>query len=164
MQHVIGRSCKKTLPKNAEASSHNELWWQESPVLIFFKVSWCIWHGELSCQSTFCSARAFQANVMNRAHFFLIPRSQQAYKYLQMAVSMLVDLGLDKEPENIREELSDALLRRDKFVNCRNGFCSTTPEARGARLGCFYLSSVSVLAVKLLLLTLADKLQVYAPR
>lgn len=81
-----------------------------------------------------------------------------------MAVSMLVDLGLDRESESIRENRPDVFLRRDDFVNYHNGFLSMNTEARGARLGCYYLSSVSVLARKLLLHTSADEFQAYAPR
>ncbi|KAK5743305.1 hypothetical protein LTR17_002783 [Elasticomyces elasticus] len=42
------------------------------------------------------------------SHHFATPRSQQAYRYLQLAISMLVDLGLDDEPNIITEKRGDA--------------------------------------------------------
>ncbi|KAL4783306.1 hypothetical protein BJX76DRAFT_368549 [Aspergillus varians] len=59
-------------------------------------------------------------------HFYLDPRSPQTYQYLQMAISMVVDLGLDQSTADQRTELGGP----DSREACR------------ADLGCFYLSSI----------------------
>ncbi|KAJ5382640.1 hypothetical protein N7517_000551, partial [Penicillium concentricum] len=61
-------------------------------------------------------------------HFNFVPGSQQAYQYLQIAISMVVDLHLDQEVADLleqRTELGDAYIR----------------EACRACLGCYYMSS-----------------------
>ncbi|KAL6231204.1 hypothetical protein BDW75DRAFT_233814 [Aspergillus navahoensis] len=57
-------------------------------------------------------------------HFYLDPRSQQTYQYLQMAISMVVDLGLE-------QRITDMI----KNQTCSREVCRTY-------LGCYYLSSV----------------------
>ncbi|KAL4975293.1 hypothetical protein BDW66DRAFT_160598 [Aspergillus desertorum] len=62
-------------------------------------------------------------------HFYLDPRNRQTYQYLQMAISMVVDLGLEQRIADMGE--SEA---------APDGFCGR--EACRAYLGCYYLSSL----------------------
>ncbi|KAK4866695.1 hypothetical protein LT330_008248 [Penicillium expansum] len=62
-------------------------------------------------------------------HFHLIPGSQQTYQYLQIAISMVIDLRVDQEATDLleqRTELGDTYTR----------------EACRAYLGCYYMSSL----------------------
>ncbi|KAJ5415116.1 hypothetical protein N7465_003811 [Penicillium sp. CMV-2018d] len=62
-------------------------------------------------------------------HFHFVPGSQQTYQYLQIAISMVIDLRLDQEAADLlekRTELGDAYIR----------------EACRAYLGCYYMSSI----------------------
>ncbi|RFU29496.1 hypothetical protein B7463_g6823, partial [Scytalidium lignicola] len=51
--------------------------------------------------------------------FHLIPRSQQIYRYLQIAISVLIDLGLDESVDNVLEERTDLLLH-DPSLRSKN--------------------------------------------
>ncbi|KAL5001032.1 hypothetical protein BDV10DRAFT_192527 [Aspergillus recurvatus] len=62
-------------------------------------------------------------------HFYLDPRSRQTYQYLQMAISMVVDLGLE-------QSIVDLI----KSQPTPSGVCSS--ETCRAYLGCYYLSSI----------------------
>jgi len=71
----------------------------------------------------------------------MVPRSQLIYRYLQMAISMVMDLHLDKDPSII--------VRRPDFganeIGLRLGqdeSLNRSREAFRAVLGCFYMSSV----------------------
>ena len=69
------------------------------------------------------------------------PRSQLIYRYLQVAVSMAVDLHLDTDPSVVVRQ-ADAYA--DEFglrVQCHKS-TNRSCEALRAALGCFYLSSV----------------------
>ncbi|KAH8690039.1 hypothetical protein BGW36DRAFT_306914 [Talaromyces proteolyticus] len=62
-------------------------------------------------------------------HFQFVPGSEQTYQYLQIAVSMVIDLRLDQEAADLleqRAELGDTYIR----------------EACLAYLGCYYMSSI----------------------
>ncbi|RAH70425.1 fungal specific transcription factor domain-containing protein [Aspergillus aculeatinus CBS 121060] len=62
-------------------------------------------------------------------HFSFIPGSQQAYQYLQIAISMVIDLRLDQQTADVveqRNELTDVYAR----------------DACRAYLGCYYMSSI----------------------
>ncbi|GFF22903.1 hypothetical protein IFM61606_08659 [Aspergillus udagawae] len=62
-------------------------------------------------------------------HFHFVPGSQQAYQYLQIAISMVIDLRLDQQAADLveqRTELSDTYIR----------------EACRAYLGCYYMSNI----------------------
>lgn len=64
-----------------------------------------------------------------RFHFDFVPRSQQTYRYLQIAISLAVDLRLDQKISVLldqQSELGDAY----NLESCR------------AYLGCYYMSSV----------------------
>ncbi|EEA25704.1 conserved hypothetical protein [Talaromyces marneffei ATCC 18224] len=61
--------------------------------------------------------------------FHFIPGSQQDYLYLQIAISMVIDLHLD-------QEAADLLERRTELGNIY------TREACRAYLGCYYLSGI----------------------
>lgn len=74
-----------------------------------------------------------QADLTARSQFYLIPRSQQAYKHLQMAIGMLVDLGLDDDPD---------VLHRQRLHMHTSDDGNRSVEAQRASFGCFYLSSV----------------------
>lgn len=73
----------------------------------------------------------------------MIPRSQQIYRYLQIAISLLIDLGLDQELDNVVKQRSDLLLC-DPSLRSRNGSSVDLLgiEGRRATLGCYYLSTM----------------------
>lgn len=77
-----------------------------------------------------------------RGHYHLVPRSQQAYKLLQMAISMHVDLGLQADAHNEGSTGSDTHSRA-LGLNAANDDSFIEPE-EGCRasLGCYYLSSM----------------------
>jgi hypothetical protein len=65
------------------------------------------------------------------------------YSLLQIAVSIVVDLGLDRLPEDVLEERPDLLLQDPSLRSNRSSldqYFST--EARRAALGCLHLSAV----------------------
>ncbi|KAL4811755.1 hypothetical protein BDW67DRAFT_171328 [Aspergillus spinulosporus] len=62
-------------------------------------------------------------------HFYLDPRSRQTYQYLQMAISMVVELDLEQKIADLIEGPTEP-----------GGLCSR--EACRAYLGCYYLSSL----------------------
>ncbi|CEL00477.1 hypothetical protein ASPCAL00077 [Aspergillus calidoustus] len=62
-------------------------------------------------------------------HFHFNPWSPQTYRYLQIAISMVVDLGLDKM-------VSDMM---DGSTECGDAY---SRDASRAYLGCYYISSV----------------------
>ena len=71
----------------------------------------------------------------------MTPRDQLIYRYLQVAVSMTVDLHLDTNP--------NIVARQSGFRSCGGALQLTCDksssrecEAFRAALGCFYLSSV----------------------
>ncbi|KAJ5670077.1 uncharacterized protein N7477_005440 [Penicillium maclennaniae] len=69
------------------------------------------------------------AAASSKFHFHFVPGSQQTYQYLQIAISMVIDLRLDQEVADLLEqqtELSDTNVR----------------EACRAYLGCYYMSSI----------------------
>ncbi|KAK3074893.1 hypothetical protein LTR53_002283 [Teratosphaeriaceae sp. CCFEE 6253] len=66
---------------------------------------------------------------------------QQAYRFMQLAISILVDMGLNENPRTILEKRSDAD-PKDSGVDV--GDDSESREASRTSLGCFYLSSVYV--------------------
>lgn len=65
------------------------------------------------------------------------------YSLMQMAVSVLVDLGLDQSPEHVLEERHDLHLHnptlRSNMPSLKLDFGI---EARRAALGCFHLSAL----------------------
>ncbi|KAL2796986.1 hypothetical protein BJX66DRAFT_323631 [Aspergillus keveii] len=62
-------------------------------------------------------------------HFYFNPWSPQTYRYLQLAISMVVDLGLDQMVSNM--------------INSNTGLDDTySRDACYAYLGCYYISSV----------------------
>ncbi|KGO65950.1 hypothetical protein PITC_021510 [Penicillium italicum] len=66
-------------------------------------------------------------------HFHFVPGSQQTYQYLQIGISMVIDLRLDQEAADLleqRTEMGDAYIR----------------EACRAYLGCYYISSIISMA------------------
>jgi hypothetical protein len=71
----------------------------------------------------------------------MVPRSQLIYRYLQMAISMVMDLHLDADPSIIVRQpdfgANETGLRlgQDESLN-------RSREAFRAVLGCFYMSSV----------------------
>lgn len=64
-----------------------------------------------------------------RFHFHFVPGSQQAYQYLQIAISMVIDLRLDHEAAELLEQRTEM---GDTYAQ----------EACCAYLGCYYMSSV----------------------
>jgi hypothetical protein len=78
-----------------------------------------------------------------RFQFHLVPRSQQIYRYLQIAISVMIDLGLDQKFDNVIQERSDLLLR-DPSLRSRNvsSVHLLGNEGRRATLGCYYLSTM----------------------
>ncbi|OQN96625.1 hypothetical protein B0A48_17055 [Cryoendolithus antarcticus] len=73
------------------------------------------------------------------SHYHIVPRSQQGYKLLQIAISLAVDLGLDDEPRKLRGkrvDISHGQRLHDGTVH------ETSTEAVRASLGCAYLSAL----------------------
>ncbi|KIW02787.1 hypothetical protein, variant [Verruconis gallopava] len=71
-------------------------------------------------------------------HFHLVPRSRRTYTYIQLAISIVIDLGLHEENGDINIDQrdrysSDPSSRPEGAELCSN-------EARRAYLGCYYLS------------------------
>ncbi|KAJ5394293.1 uncharacterized protein N7487_011934, partial [Penicillium crustosum] len=62
-------------------------------------------------------------------HFHFVPGSQQTYQYLQIAISMVVDLRLDQEVADLLEQQTEIGDTHTREV-CR------------AYLGCYYMSSI----------------------
>jgi hypothetical protein len=77
-----------------------------------------------------------------RAHFHIIPRSLQAYKFMQLAIAMLVDLDMGNDADAVILSSMEPPVRV-----LRSGYdlaptlCMSAAAAR-ASIGCFYLSSV----------------------
>ncbi|KAL4875020.1 hypothetical protein BJY04DRAFT_233085 [Aspergillus karnatakaensis] len=68
-------------------------------------------------------------------HFYFVPGTQQTYQYLQIAISMVVDLRIEQEVSDLLDkqtELDEAYLRD----LCR------------AYLGCYYMSSTIAISAK----------------
>ena len=75
-------------------------------------------------------------------HFFWMPRSQQLYGHVQIAVGMVIDLGLDQDLEDALAERSDLRLAKSEGDDSASlGGKSHEIEAQRAALGCFHLSS-----------------------
>ncbi len=79
-----------------------------------------------------------------RYHFHYIPRKEQSYQLLQMAIGMIIDLGLDQRPSvamawKVGLHLSH-YKRNPRVEDEDDEFFSK--EARRAYLGCYYLSTV----------------------
>ncbi|KAJ6075895.1 hypothetical protein N7499_007876 [Penicillium canescens] len=62
-------------------------------------------------------------------HFHFVPERQQAYQYLQIAISMVIDLRLDQEAADLVEPRTE---QSDTYVR----------EACRAYLGCYYMSNI----------------------
>ncbi|KAJ0417500.1 hypothetical protein BJY00DRAFT_325494 [Aspergillus carlsbadensis] len=62
-------------------------------------------------------------------HFYFNPWSPQTYRYLQIAISVVIDLGLDKVVSNMM----------NRSTECDD---PTSRDACRAYLGCYYISSV----------------------
>jgi hypothetical protein len=71
----------------------------------------------------------------------MIPRSQLIYRYLQVAVSMAVDLHMDTDPTIILRQSDPRTSEVTLQLSCEESL-SRSREAFRAALGCFYLSSV----------------------
>lgn len=79
----------------------------------------------------------------SRYHFYYMPKEEQSYQLLQMAVGMCIDLGLNHRPEDAMDrpvglrlshyrKASQSDVKHDEFFS---------REARRAYLGCYYLST-----------------------
>ncbi|KAL4919265.1 hypothetical protein BDW62DRAFT_209964 [Aspergillus aurantiobrunneus] len=93
-----------------------------------------VWRGILSDRVIMAAERdldLLQGILVHIAwfHFQMDPRSPQTYQYLQMAISMVIDLGLD-------QQAADVLDQQPRLGQLHSR------EARRAYLGCFYLSSI----------------------
>jgi hypothetical protein len=73
----------------------------------------------------------------------MIPRSQYIFKVLQLAISLLVDLGLDDESDIVATR-TDAYIGGKARHLYDNADFAIADDAGRASLGCFYLASVSV--------------------
>ena len=69
------------------------------------------------------------------------PRSQLIYRYLQVAISMAVDLHLDTDPGIIVRQAGLYPSETSLQIHCDKSL-DRSHEAYRAALGCFYLSSV----------------------
>jgi hypothetical protein len=69
------------------------------------------------------------------------PRSQLVYRYMQVAVSMAVDMHLDTDPSFTVRQASHCANEASLQLN-DNESLNRSRDAFRAALGCFYLSSV----------------------
>ena len=76
-----------------------------------------------------------------RYQFFFTSRTQQSYQLLQIAIGMVVDLGLDQKPWNAKAQKVGLNLTHydENEDNSSNEFFSK--KARRCYLGCYYLST-----------------------
>lgn len=72
----------------------------------------------------------------------MIPRSQQVYKILHIAISILEDLGLNETPNLFSKQHSDVYLTDSSIRANEDTVMTMRAEASRASLGCFYLSGV----------------------
>lgn len=81
--------------------------------------------------------------LLLRFHFHWIPRSQSMYSYLQIAISVLIDLGLDQPREDVLGERAD-LLVNEPSLHSDEPRSTQLYGNEGARayLGCFHLSAM----------------------
>jgi hypothetical protein len=73
----------------------------------------------------------------------MTPRSLLIYRYLQMAVSMAVDMHLDIDPSIVVRQ-SNQYTSDLRFQLSYGESSNRSREAFRAALGCFYVSSVYV--------------------
>ena len=101
-----------------------------------------IWHGANGCLTHYERPNPPTTELIEvRFHFHCTPRSQQTNRYLQIAVSMVIDLGLDQKMAD-RFEQRTSLPVLDPVLDSAQGRqidCGTL-EAIRAYLGCYYLS------------------------
>lgn len=71
----------------------------------------------------------------------MVPRSQLIYRYLQIAVSMTVDMHLDSDPSIAARHATVRADGGSLQSNCGSPL-TRYGEAYRAALGCFYMSSV----------------------
>jgi hypothetical protein len=74
-----------------------------------------------------------------RFHFHLIPRAQQTYTYLQLAISMVIDLGLHHSNADADAQRNEQYSKDPAPCSDSSELC--TAEAHRAYLGCYYLSA-----------------------
>jgi hypothetical protein len=74
----------------------------------------------------------------------MIPRSQHIFKILQLAVSLVIDLGLDDHPKATLAGRTDAYVGGRDRRSVSKGSLAIADDAARASLGCFYLASVYV--------------------
>lgn len=74
-----------------------------------------------------------------------MPRSQHVYRILQMAIGILVDLGLDDDPETTLTERHGAYLGKSARRLHEDHPVTVSDEAARIALGCFYVSSTYVI-------------------
>ena len=81
-----------------------------------------------------------------RYHFYYIPRNQQSYQFLQIAIGMTIDLGLDQKPWRAKaHKVGIDLSHYDQSSSENAGGHSSSEfygrDARRCYLGCYYLST-----------------------
>ena len=83
----------------------------------------------------FCSL-----TLLTRYHFHLTPRSRQSYQFLQIAIGMTIDLGLDERPCDTRTQMARSQLSHDGSDEILSSDEFYSRETRRTYLGCYYLS------------------------
>jgi hypothetical protein len=77
----------------------------------------------------------------------MIPRSQQVYRLLQIAISMVVDSGMDGNDNSFPQHRTGT---RIPLLHSKvESVAQLSHEEKRASLGCFYFSSVFVVHVHL---------------
>jgi hypothetical protein len=77
-----------------------------------------------------------------RYHFFFIPKKEQSYQLLQIAIGMCIDMGLHLPPSEATSRKIG--LRLDHYMQVESDGDFFSKEGRRAYLGCYYLSTKSV--------------------
>ena len=92
--------------------------------------------------SVFCCVLQFiHVDTRYRYHHHMMPRSQQAYRLLQITISMLVDRGMHRS-DGARGDAETAGGGTAVFQINRVEARQLANEAKRASVGCFYLSSM----------------------
>jgi hypothetical protein len=85
----------------------------------------------------------FPLTIYCRYHYHFKPGTQQLYKILQLAVALVVDLGLDRAT-NTKEKIALEVAHYKKGDSQQTRGESRSLDEERALAGCFYLSSTYV--------------------
>ena len=77
----------------------------------------------------------------SRHHYHTHPRSQETYRLLQIAISMVIDLGFDQTPADVLDQRAYLHLKDPSLMCYESQGQLHSLEAHRALLGCYYLSA-----------------------